>query len=297
MHSVRSRRRKPYKCPRQQQPEQAPDASGAHMPMKAATPAPNQAPNPEGSQMLQHAHKRARAEPTQAPESSTGGETLQEALAPRALRPVQNFTAIGTQTPPKASTPTARDISRDMASATAPLHVTATAHQTQTPQLAHLQQPISLSTPGLWPQPAFPACLMLFPQLNNPSAFTLCRQSSLYITPILLSFFSEADTNLQACHARACIVPCQLKAGSDYATADESQLICAPSRADLATPPMPIPQAARGDTYFGTPFPGPVPAAAQKLIDAAIQQSMPFQADTSAAMQVGTPATSLKAEI
>lgn len=60
---------------------------------------------------------------------------------------------------------------------------------------------------------------------------------------------------------------------------------------------MPIPQAARGDTYFGTPFPGPVPAAAQKLIDAAMQQSTPFQADTSAAMQVGTPATLLPAQI
>ena len=151
MHSVRSRRRKPYKRPRQQQPEQAPDASGAHMPVKAATPAPNQAPNPEGSQMPQHAHKRARAEPRQAPESSTGGEILQEALAPKALRLVQNFTAIGTQTPPKASTPTARGISRDMTSATAPLDVTATVRQTQTPQLVQLQQPIPLSSPGLGP--------------------------------------------------------------------------------------------------------------------------------------------------
>lgn len=202
MHSVRSRRRKPYKRPRQQQPEQAPDASGAHMPMKATTSAPDQAPNPEGSQMQQHAHKRARAEPRQAPATSIGGETLQEASAPRALRPVQNFTAIGTQTPPKASTPTARDISRDMASATAPLDVTATVHQSQTPQLAHLQQPISLSTPGLWPHPAFPACFILFPDHNNPSSVILCRRCSVYIMPLLLSFFSAAGTDLRTCHAR-----------------------------------------------------------------------------------------------
>ena len=84
--------------------------------MKAAAAAHDQAPDTAGSHMPQHAHKRARVEPTQAP-GRTGMEGL---LQVSAARPVQAFTPV--QTPQRLSTPEAAEIRRDMTIQNAPRH-------------------------------------------------------------------------------------------------------------------------------------------------------------------------------
>ena len=157
--SVRSRRSKSTRRPRKQQPEQAPDSAGGQAPVKAAAAAHDQAPDTAGSHMPQHAHKRARVEPTQAP-GRTGMEGLLQASA---ARPVQAFTPV--QTPQRLSTPEAAEIRRDMTIQNAP----GTQHEFhasggRTPQVAS-QHSTPVLMPGQRYSPSTLNCSMLHPPL------------------------------------------------------------------------------------------------------------------------------------
>ena len=141
--SVRSRRSRAKRRPRPQQPEQAPDTASAQPPAEAAAAAHDQAPDTAGSHMPQHAHKRARMEPIQAP-GRTGADALLQASA---ARPVQAFTPI--DAPQRLSTPEAAEIRRDMTTQNVP----GTQHDfhaggSRTPQLASLQHSTPMLTPG-----------------------------------------------------------------------------------------------------------------------------------------------------
>lgn len=104
---MRSRRRKPYKRPRQQ-PDEATDTSHAHTPLQAATPEPEQAPQALSSQALQQAHKRPRAGSAE----SVGAPGRQPPQQPHATQIAEALTPAGIQTPGRAASPWQRVISQ-----------------------------------------------------------------------------------------------------------------------------------------------------------------------------------------